>query len=609
MNLILSVLKPFGDLSHEKQLLSSSAQQQTTIGSGLSNRKKSTTHLPYFYENMLKHQCEGVNIATLLNPYLSIMPFKSYFEPLYKLSEVFIKLDTLIENYDELKATTIMHHFFKLVNQTNALFESTNSRQQSMEQQLYRTHNERTQTSSTVTFESKEALSEQLTSTTTKKSSKEESEDSSSLNRFNLNSLSSSQFPSSSAAATSAVTSTENAIDTDMSKESLSYYEEQAVRLDSLHEQKFYIGSCYIPALMIDMSDPKKNQLIHSIAFTNDCFDLILPRIMGLFENPFTSLNSFLYLFNKLSRFLSFNELTRRFLPLILHVLNAVDLSETNGIDLSREEEKLKLCKIFDYQFINELRIIFGLRIFLTQICPFLIEAISGFKDFDQDSGCAASNDISSTKENVSNQAEQQQQQKQQHEKRSNGKKRTLTKEQALDPIASTGAMGGAIFDMESFNSVNASYPVNELKSVDEHNEQHLSPSSSKHSLNSSRETIEISPSNDSSKQQQQQRYGQAIDLLDNAPITKPNRPSSVSGASEYDRTSLTSQKTTGHQASINQVKQASISQTAFGTFCKIVELLGPVLTCKYLCTDLFKMLAICYMNSRCLNPIENLGK
>ena len=51
-----------------------------------------------------------------------------------------------------------------------------------------------------------------------------------------------------------------------------------------------------------------------------------------------------------------------------------------------------------------------------------------------------------------------------------------------------------------------------------------------------------------------------------------------------------------------------NISSTAFTTFTKLIQSLGPVLTCKYFCVDLLKMLAVCYMNSKCLRLIEGPG-
>jgi hypothetical protein len=154
---------------------------------------------------------------------------------------------------------------------------------------------------------------------------------------------------------------------------------------DFVHEQKFYLALYSLPHLMIEMSDPRKNITTQAILFGADSFDLIFPYLLDLFENPKTCVNSFLYLFNKLPKFVSRNELAKKFLPILLHVLNIVDLNQTIGIDLNanKDEEKLKFCKLFEYTFINELRIIFGQKIFLTQICPFLIEAISGLKDFE----------------------------------------------------------------------------------------------------------------------------------------------------------------------------------------------------------------------------------
>ena len=51
-----------------------------------------------------------------------------------------------------------------------------------------------------------------------------------------------------------------------------------------------------------------------------------------------------------------------------------------------------------------------------------------------------------------------------------------------------------------------------------------------------------------------------------------------------------------------------NISLTAFTTFTKLIQSLGPVLTCKYFCVDLLKMLAVFYMNSKCLRLIEGPG-
>lgn len=161
--------------------------------------------------------------------------------------------------------------------------------------------------------------------------------------------------------------------------------EELELQPDLFYEQKFYLALYNLPKLMIEMSDPRKNLTTQAILYTSDSFDLIFPYLLSYFEHPKTCVNSFLYLFSKISVFISRTELVKKFLPILLDVLNIVDLNETLGIDLNQanNEEKSRFCQLFQYKFINELRIIFGLRIFLQQICPLLIEAISGLKDFE----------------------------------------------------------------------------------------------------------------------------------------------------------------------------------------------------------------------------------
>jgi hypothetical protein len=161
--------------------------------------------------------------------------------------------------------------------------------------------------------------------------------------------------------------------------------EELDLSPDLFYEQKLYLALYNLPKLMIEMSDPRKNLTTQAILYTSDSFDLIAPYLLSYFENPKTCVNSFLYLFSKIAVFLSRGELVKKFLPILLDVLNIVDLNETLGIDLNQcnNEDKSRFCQLFQYTFINELRIIFGLRIFLQQICPLLIEAISGLKDFE----------------------------------------------------------------------------------------------------------------------------------------------------------------------------------------------------------------------------------
>ncbi|CAF0855447.1 unnamed protein product [Brachionus calyciflorus] len=331
---ILSVLKPFSDQTNKS-----------------SKSPRSTIHM----ENILKYQSHSVNISKLLNPHLTILPFKLYFENLFKFNEISYKLDYLIAEYKHLDKAYMLKQLNLIITQTGFLNLNRN-----VEDMAFYTSDE---------------------------------------------------TPSL----------------------------DQSISIDLLHEQKFYLALLYLPKLMFDMSDPKKNFLSQSICVGNESYELILQYLVQLFENANTCVNSFLFLFNKLTKFLSRNEMVKRFLPILVCVLNIVDLNETMGIDVRKDDDKLKFCKLFDYTFLNELRIIYGLDVFLTEIFPFLIEAISGFKDFEFD-----------------------------------------------DP------------------------------------------------------------------------------------------------------------------------KCDNVSSIAFGSFQRIIPTLGPVLTCKFCCNDLFKMLAICYMNSKCLVLVEN---
>lgn len=50
-----------------------------------------------------------------------------------------------------------------------------------------------------------------------------------------------------------------------------------------------------------------------------------------------------------------------------------------------------------------------------------------------------------------------------------------------------------------------------------------------------------------------------------------------------------------------------TISKLSFDSFKRMIPLLGPVITCKYFCKNLLKMLALCFINPKCLN-ISKLG-
>lgn len=481
MPFILSVLKPFGDLNIEKQVL-------------LASNKKSKSGLNYFLENILKFQTDHVNLDTLLNPHLTILPFKSYFENLYKFFQISFKLDYLITEFDSLKQTFLFQQLNILIAQTGFLNLNINSNFPTVRSD-----------DDTNSKNSKENVNFYI------------SEDNRTVkSRF----------------------SEENHVETD-----------GQIKIDLIFEQKFYLALLYLPKLMFDMSDPKKNHLAQSICAVNDSFELIIQYLVNLFENPHTCVNSFLFLFSKLSKFLSIQELTKKILPIILHVLNVVDLSETLGIDLAKDDEKIKFCKLFDYGFMNELRIIFGLQTFLTQICPFLIEAISGFKDFEYETESVLVKKENTNEESVN---------------KNSKKKGGLSRMQAVDQMS-------PIFDMESGNQIE----LNKLEEIDE--------------LNSEEENLSSKSFNNSIEMQQKG------DLLESTESTS---------VFECDRASLNS----ANENNFVVKQQENISKTAFSTFNRIIPILGPVLTCKYCCTDLFKMLAICYMNSKCLSVIETSG-
>lgn len=95
MPFICSVLKPFGDLS--------SPEKHVSVAT---HGKKAKSFVPFFFENLHKYQSESVSVESLLNRHLSVLPFKSYFEPLYKICEIFNRLDFLAENFEQVRAAS-----------------------------------------------------------------------------------------------------------------------------------------------------------------------------------------------------------------------------------------------------------------------------------------------------------------------------------------------------------------------------------------------------------------------------------------------------------------------------------------------------------------------
>ncbi len=423
MPFIVSVLKPFDNSKIEKQSIIAKKKTKRSLlhmssSSGSSSASANTPQKPalsYFQESILRFQSEFVNIDTLLNPNLSKLPFKSYFEVLYKFCVIFNKLDYIIDEFDELGQSKIQQCLVNAMFQTNQLNNFVNpSKEVSANPSNRRTSsfNQRTQTGS-ILFPADEE--------TQSKWSREDALNFSELNEemknlaqtvksrnFDFDSATKDQnFKQEDANTNQNVEIAETEVDKNpITLEAMNTMLEPSddIKIELIYEQKFYLSLFYIPNLMFNMSDPKKNQLAQSICMVNnESFELILPYLINLFENPNTCVNSFLFLFNKVAKFLSRSELLKRFLPQIIHVLNVVDLNETIGIDLNnKDNEKVRFCKLFDFPFMNELRITFGLHVFLTQICPFLIEAISGFKDleYESDSGSTAANQTSSLSKN-----------------------------------------------------------------------------------------------------------------------------------------------------------------------------------------------------------------
>jgi len=110
MPLILNVLKPFDDslsLENKPQFKKSTATKSSNVA--------------YFFENILKNQSDLVSIDTLLNKNISIVAFKPYFEQFYKFSETFSKLEHIIKDFSSLKQSTIKNQLINIVTQTSSL--------------------------------------------------------------------------------------------------------------------------------------------------------------------------------------------------------------------------------------------------------------------------------------------------------------------------------------------------------------------------------------------------------------------------------------------------------------------------------------------------------
>lgn len=381
---IVSVLKPFDNLAGvENTNIVKSSRKKSTKLSGLLSSSSSATQstttkskLSFFHESLIKYQAEMITIDSLFNTHLSVLPFKSYFEVYYKFSEIYHRLDFLIDEFAELNQQSLQKMLYfvttQMENLNNKVFPIMNL--------------SASQQNPSATSQSRRTLSNYQSRAS---SNSLISYDDDGLPKFKEESPDLSNEPmASNDLLDPAGNVRSESIFNDVFRNE---YSSDLFKIDTVYEQKFYFSLFYIPNIMFSMSDPKRNQLAQSICMTTssnyDFYELILPYVIDLYEDPATCVNSFIFLFNKLAKFFNKNELLNKLLPILLHVLNVVDLNETVGIDLwsFSDEEKIKFCKLFEYSFMNELRITFGLKLFLTQICPFLVEAISGFKDFDFD--------------------------------------------------------------------------------------------------------------------------------------------------------------------------------------------------------------------------------
>ena len=328
--------------------------------------------------------------------------------------------------------------------------------------------------------------------------------------------------------------------------------------IETLYEQKFFIALNRIPYILSDMNNIKLNNLqqfskILNTNSTSNSYELILTYVQNLLENPYTCINSIVYLFNKVAKFLSKNDLEKKFLSIIMHLLNVIDLEKTIGLNLNNSkmnkiELKLNLCKLFEYKFINMLRILFGLNKFLTQIVPLIVEAISGLKD------------IHVTKED--NIEKKHQQQKQKNEIRTQQSHQNMTE----------------IFQMDNLTLKSHSSPHDDLSDIKN------SPTITKNSPNIKDDIIfslDAGTENDSISNNNSVNEAINNDFMNDIPENSYN----------------------------NDDLNINISIVARSTFNKIIHQLGPVLTCKYFCTNFLKMLALCYMNDKCFGSIENQGK
>jgi hypothetical protein len=137
---------------------------------------------------------------------------------------------------------------------------------------------------------------------------------------------------------------------------------------DLLNEQKLHLAKCMLPNIVIRMSSYK-----NTYTKQTNYFELLMPLInKNLFGNPAICLKSILFFFDKLAKFITVNELlNRNFLGILLDLLDrTIDLNSTTTTTTVGKQgaTRRQLCLLFDYRFIRNLKISFGLNLFLMHI-------------------------------------------------------------------------------------------------------------------------------------------------------------------------------------------------------------------------------------------------
>ena len=236
-----------------------------------------------------------------------------------------------------------------------------------------------------------------------------------------------------------------------------------------------------------------------------------------------------------------------------------------------------------------------------------MIEAISGFKDFEYETGSSNSKDILSK---INSGSLLKAESLKLFDKNKQLLEETLNEPKQLRKMSVKS--DNCVFDMDNMISqtdLNSVYELDETNSESNSKENEF--------------MFEASPVSYKSKSPSAPKLGSSLKASlaqSNLPENSDQKYSPISSDLISRKYTLASQKdANGDSSTLENEKESSsdaflinkqtnISSTAYNSFVRIIGSLGPVLTCKYCCNDLLKMLAICYMNSKCLSLIETAG-